>query len=93
MEQTTTDNIVQIHTCQHGLPVFLDKDTEEIIYKEHRFSFWKAKEAIESGWAEVELSDKLTFVKGHNWVEFSCLKIEESKVKHLIKIVCKLLTK
>ncbi len=75
--------------CQDGLPIYIDEDDEIIIYKDNRVSFYKIKEAVESGLDRVELTDNLTYEKSVAFTSFGCLTLTNEKVNNLIKTVWK----
>ena len=78
-----------IEVCNKGLPIFLDINTQEIVYKDNRVLFRVIKMVYESGRDKVQLSKDIIYRKSCGLVEFGCLTLTEEKVQQLIKKVCK----
>ncbi len=81
--------ITIIDYCNHGLPIQLDDNTQEIIYKDNKVLFSLIKKCYESGRDKVQLTEDLIYRKYDGLIEFGCLILTEEKVKQLIKIVWK----
>ena len=74
-----------ISQCELGIPIYLDVETEEIVYKDNRVPFKDIKDAHESGYDTVKLAENLFFRRRNGFCDFACLKLTEEKVKQLIK--------
>ncbi len=74
--------------CTKGLPIVLDLDTKEIVYKDNRVLVSDAIAAYDSGNDRVKLNETLMFHKLLGLVEFGCLSLSEEKFLQLKKIVC-----
>lgn len=81
--------VTVIDYCSKGLPIQLDDDTQEIIYKDNKVLFSHIKQCYESGRTKIQLTENLIYRKYDGLIEFGCLIITEEKVKQLIKIVWK----
>jgi hypothetical protein len=75
--------------CQEGLPIFIDEDDEIIVYKDNRISFYKIKDAVESGLDRVELTENLIYSRNEGFTNFGCLTLTNEKVNNLIQTVWK----
>lgn len=80
-----------LYYCSMGLPIELDHDTKEIIYKENRVLVSALIDAFDSGFDKVKLSPKLSYKRRMGVVEFGCLTMAEDKFKLLKRKVCQLL--
>lgn len=83
--------MVEIDQCRDGLPIFLDKEKKEIVYKDNHVSCQDIRDAYESGFDRVQLGPDLYFRNYNGICEFGCLVMQEERVQQLIKIVWKLL--
>lgn len=81
--------VTVIDYCSKGLPIELDDDTQEIIYKDNKVLFSHIKQCYESGRTKIQLTENLIYRKYDGLIEFGCLIITEEKVKQLIKKVWK----
>ncbi len=74
---------------QEGLPIYFDEDDEIIVYKNNRVSFYKIKEAVESGLDRVDLGNDLIYSRSEGFTNFSCLSLTNEKVNNLIQTLWK----
>lgn len=81
--------VTVIDYCSKGLPIQLDDDTQEIIYKDNKVLFSHIKQCYESGKTKIQLTENLIYRKYDGLIEFGCLIITEEKVNQLIKKVWK----
>lgn len=81
--------VTVIDYCKKGLPIELDDNTGEIIYKDNKVLFSVIKKCYESGRNKVQLTKDLVYRKYDGTIEFGCLTLTEEKVKQLIKTVWK----
>ena len=84
---------VTIDFCKQGLPIVLDLEKEEIVYKDNRVLVSDCISAYNSGRDKVKLSETLSFHKFPGVVEFGCLSMSEEKFNQLKKVVCHKLLK
>lgn len=82
-----------ISHCEIGIPIYLDEISEDIVYKETRVPFKFVKEAYESGYDTVKLSNDIFFRRRGEVCSYACLKLLDSNVKQLIQTTWKLLKK
>lgn len=82
--------MIIIYSSKEGIPVYYDKETDQILYKNTIVPYSKLLDAYNSGMSRVKLTDTLTFHNSGSFCDFGCIKIPVYNVELLIKLVSKL---
>lgn len=70
--------------CREGLPIEYDEENDSLIYKDNHIPYTDLKEAYDSGYDRVQLTEKLTYRYVSGLCIYGCLELQEIEVKKLI---------
>lgn len=80
--------MIQVLThCREGLPIEYDEENDNLVYKENHISYKDLKEAYDSGYDRVQLTEKLTYRYVSGLCIYGCLELQEENVKKIIKTI------
>jgi hypothetical protein len=85
--------LILLDYCNKNLPIYLDEETECIVYKEHSINYKSIKEAYESGYDRISMTPNLVYRRKDGYCTWACLELTELKTQQLIKKTWKLLKK
>jgi hypothetical protein len=75
---------------QEGLPMYLDEDSAEVIYKGNKVPLSLIKSALESGFDRYQLTENITYEDKGGFISLACLELTKENFNQLFKKAWKL---